>query len=269
MQQRHFSPVAAREAVHLLILRELAELRLDQAVTLKGGVNMRLFFGSVRYSEDMDLDGTPEASAAIRSGLKGIFGDRPFTQRLRALGIRGLDPGEGPNKDTETTFRYKFRILMPGGVLHPTKVEVSFRGAPENDRVAFETPDQEITRSYGLEPVKVSHYTRESATRQKIETLAERAQVQARDVFDLHVLVGSEPSDGLLKFLADNLGHETLETAHGRAFEITYEEYRGQVIEFLDPEVGLGYGLVGTWDEIRLAVASLIEQVLERQESPQ
>lgn len=267
MQKRPFLPVAAREAVHLLILRELAELGLDHAVTLKGGVNMRLFFGSVRYSEDMDLDGKPDASAAIRSGLKGIFGDRPFAQKLKTLGIRGLDPGEGPNKDTETTFRYKFRIVMPGGILHPTKVEVSFRGALENDRVAFETPDEEVTRPYGLKPVEISHYTLESATRQKIETLAGRAQVQARDVFDLHVLVGSDPSECLLTFLAENLRHKILEAAYGRAFDITYEEYQGQVLEFLDPEAGTEYGLEGTWDEIRLGVASLIEQVMELQES--
>ena len=121
------SAVAARELVHLLILRALVGLRGGGGVTAKGGVNLRLFFGSVRYSQDMDLDGTAETSAAIRHCLKGTFEDREFTRRLQRLGIRGLDPGEGPNKDTETTFRYKFGVIVGGGVRYPTKVEVSFR----------------------------------------------------------------------------------------------------------------------------------------------
>ena len=54
---RILSPVAAREAVHLLILQEVANVHGGDAVVLKGGMNLRLFFGSVRYSEDMDLDG--------------------------------------------------------------------------------------------------------------------------------------------------------------------------------------------------------------------
>ena len=48
--------IQAREAVHVLLLRELNELGSGGTTTLKGGVNLRLFWGSVRYSEDMDLD---------------------------------------------------------------------------------------------------------------------------------------------------------------------------------------------------------------------
>ena len=111
MKLKILSPVAAREAVHLLILQEFAKVHEGDAVVLKGGVNLRLFFGSVRYSEDMDLDGDPECSDAIRSCMKGVFEDGAFIRKLQGMGIRGLDPGEGPNKDTETTFRYKFGVI--------------------------------------------------------------------------------------------------------------------------------------------------------------
>src|SRR3970040_1316713 len=134
------SAVAARELVHLLILRELVGVRRGGGVTAKGGVNLRLFFGSVRYSEDMDLDGTGAGPAAIRNRLKGLFDDREFMRRLQRFGIRGLDPGEGPNKDTETTFRYKFGVMVSGGIQYPTKVEVSFRDRPGADRTALEAP---------------------------------------------------------------------------------------------------------------------------------
>lgn len=66
MPRKPLTAVTAREVVHLLILEELGKLRDGKAVALKGGVNLRLFFGSLRYSEDVDLDGVPEASRAVR-----------------------------------------------------------------------------------------------------------------------------------------------------------------------------------------------------------
>jgi hypothetical protein len=51
----------AREAVHVLLLSKLAQELRPGAFVLKGGVNLRLFFDSPRYSEDMDLDHRPEA----------------------------------------------------------------------------------------------------------------------------------------------------------------------------------------------------------------
>lgn len=128
------SPVAARQIVHLLILRNLAGIRRGTGITVKGGVNLRTFFGSVRYSEDMDLDGTEQASDAIRGWLKGMFENTGFTRRLQGFGIRELDPGEGLNKDTETTFRYKFGVVVGGGIRYPTKVEVSFRDRHTADK---------------------------------------------------------------------------------------------------------------------------------------
>lgn len=260
------SPVAARELVHLLILRELVGLRGGSGVTVKGGVNLRLFFGSVRYSEDMDLDGTAQASAAIRHFLKGMFEDREFSRRLQRFGIRGLDPGEGPNKDTETTFRYKFGVMVSGGIQYPTKVEVSFRKQHAADRAVIEAPDPEILADYGLEALEVRHYAREAAIRQKLQALGGRREVQARDVFDLHVLVPDPHTDALLKFLAEELRRDLLKEAHERSLTITYAEYEGQVFEFLGKEAQDRYDGEARWDEMRLQVAALIETVLKRQE---
>jgi hypothetical protein len=45
-----------REVFHLEFLRWFGRKLDYRYYALKGGVNMRLFFGSMRYSEDMDLD---------------------------------------------------------------------------------------------------------------------------------------------------------------------------------------------------------------------
>jgi hypothetical protein len=263
MPRKPLTDVTAREVVHLLILEELGKVRDGQAVALKGGVNLRLFFQSVRYSEDIDLDGVPEASQAIRSTIKRIFRDRAFFKRLRKLGIRGLDPGGGPNKDTSTTFRYKFGVVLPGDIRHPTKVEVSFRPRHPGDRTIMEPLPNRFIEEYDIAPLPICRYVREAAVRQKIEALGGRSQAQARDVFDLHALVGGDVRDEMLAFLAGALTRNQMDAAYERALSITFAEYEGQVIEFLATEGRETYGTEGAWDEMRLKAAGLIEAVIQ------
>lgn len=147
----HLTPASTRELVHLLILQELAEARPQGGVIVKGGVNLRLFFESRRYSEDMDLDGHPDGSDEIRRCITRLFDDRDFTRRVQAFGIRELDPGQGPNKDTETTFRYKFGVFGGGGVRYPTKVEVSFREHDEYRGQVLEFLEEAERETQGTE----------------------------------------------------------------------------------------------------------------------
>ena len=264
MISKILSPVAAREAVHLLILQELANVHGGDAVVLKGGMNLRLFFGSVRYSEDMDLDGDPESLDAIRSCIKGVFRDGAFIRKLQGIGIRGLDPGEGPNKDTETTFRYKFGVITKGDVRYPTKVEVSFRDRYAGDRSVVGVPGGRFFQDYGIEPGPVRSYARDAAVRQKIDALAGRREAQARDVFDLSVLVSGVLDKALLTFLASGLSRERLDEARERACAITFDEYKGTVLEFLDDDARARYGTGDVWDDFQLQASALIEAVLTR-----
>ena len=256
--------VAAREAAHLLILSRLADVSAEARWVVKGGVNLRLFFKSPRYSEDMDLDADSAGAPAIRACLKDIFTNRAFSRQLHEMGIRGLDPGEGPNKDTDTTFRYKFGIFLPGDVRLPTKVEVSFRGGHGEDPIELAAPNPQITSAYGLDPVSVLHYQRPGAVRQKIGALSGRVHVQARDVFDLYVLLGATPGADLVSHSSDSLEAQELRVAYDRSLEITFEEYRGQVLEFLEDELVARYGTERAWDEIRLLTASFLERVIEK-----
>lgn len=260
------SGTQAREATHLLILERLVSLHDGRVVTLKGGVNLRMFFGSPRYSEDIDLDGAGDRSREIRGCIKAVFDDRDLRGVLRKLGIRGLDPGEGPNKDTATTFRYKFGVLMPGRIRYPTKIEVSFRDPYPDDPVVVGEPGADIADRYGIiSGPRVPHYDRQAAVRQKIDALGGRRAVQARDVFDLDHLLRQGMPGTLETFLAEGLSAHHLAIAHDRALEITYEEYEGQVLEFLEPEVRSEYGRPAAWDEMCLRVADLIEHVREVQ----
>jgi len=83
--------VAVREAFHVVLLRELVRRVNPSLFRLKGGVNLRLFFGSVRYSEDMDLDGDDRARPALRREVGRLLQDPALLRQLAARGIRGIE----------------------------------------------------------------------------------------------------------------------------------------------------------------------------------
>ena len=51
-----FNSLQQREIFHLEFLRWFSRKVEAKYYALKGGVNMRFFFSSLRYSEDMDID---------------------------------------------------------------------------------------------------------------------------------------------------------------------------------------------------------------------
>ena len=51
-----YSSLQLREIFHLEFLRWLSRKVKAEHYALKGGANLRFFFKSIRYSEDMDLD---------------------------------------------------------------------------------------------------------------------------------------------------------------------------------------------------------------------
>jgi hypothetical protein len=213
----------------------------------------------------MDLDGSAEWSPAIRSTISKIFESRGFQASLRELGLRGLDPGEGVNKDTETVFRYKFRIIGRGEVHYPTKVEVSFRPPSASDHAISEPVADGFVSEY-LGPgnsLVVRHYDRAAAVRQKLAALVGRSQVQARDVFDLQVLGFTKPGSPMVEHIVEHVELGDLEAALDRTLEISFGEYDGQVVEFLSDDVRGELRTESAWDGIRLEVAQAIESAIE------
>ncbi len=58
---RPLNHIEAREAFHTFLLLRFAGTLPQGTWRVKGDVNLRLFFRSIRYSEDMDLDAEPRA----------------------------------------------------------------------------------------------------------------------------------------------------------------------------------------------------------------
>ncbi len=257
-------PVQVREAFHCLVLQHLAPgFGLDLRV--KGGVNLRFYYGSERYSEDMDLDAAPRLRQRLKASLPKILHGPAIRRELLRLGIRDLDLPDRPAKDTDTVLRYKLG-LFAGGVRYPTKIEVSYRSDAPATWATLARPLAEIVDPYrdvGTTYPEVGHYGRTAAVLQKIKALALRGEVQARDVFDLNVLLSPKLDERLpavdVELLRGHLSDRVLADAFTRTFQISVGEFKDQVAEFLPP--GTRSTHTANWDDTQLHVAIFIESL--------
>lgn len=241
------------EVFHLLFLAQLGRKMDKRFCTLKGGCNLRFFFRSPRYSEDMDLDVTEIPVHKVESIVSGILKSKPFEQILHVRGIRIEHINN--DKQTETTQRWKLGLRLPRAERPvPTKIEFSRRGM-DND-VRFEVVDPLLTAGYELPAIMTNHYLARSALKQKIQALADRRETQARDIFDLDILLNAGA-------VPDNLHEEIrskLRTARENALLLDFDVFRSQVVAYLPMEDQSAYD-EDVWDAMRLRVCEALEKV--------
>jgi predicted nucleotidyltransferase component of viral defense system len=243
-------PVQYVELFHLLFLDQLGRKLDKRHFALKGGCNLRFFFKSVRYSEDMDLDARTVPPDVLRERVGLILGSKPFSQILRANRLAVVHCTEP--KQTDTTQRWKLSLRADGlAALLPTKVEFSRRGMPNEPQ--FEPVDPELIRTYRLTPIIASHYPIEVAYHQKVGALARRALTQARDVFDLYWLINS----GVKRELPDDL-QECRHQAQENAMAVSFATFKSQVLAYLAASHREQYDSESVWETVQLTVAEAL-----------
>lgn len=241
----------AIEFFHLAFLQVL-QGRLDQGTyVLKGGANLRYFFDSVRYSEDIDLDASGIEVWALQEKVDGVLGAAALATLLRG---GGLAVGEiSKPKQTETTQRWKVALILTGR-REPLRTKIEFSRRNGEERLILEAVPGRVVAPYALRAPSVRHYLADAAIEQKIEALAGRSATQARDVFDLDLLLRRDPE------LGGASTAELREQAAGRALELPYDAFRDQVLPFIDHEVAELYRDPSSWDQIR---GYVVERLLE------
>lgn len=257
--------IQAREAFHITLLRRLVN-RVPDGLRLKGGVNLRLFFGSVRYSEDMDFDADPRHGARMQEYLAHIVRDQGYKRELEKLGIDDVEPNE-VQPAAGAGVKYKVNVIL-GGVRLPTKIEVSFRHSTPAEWAERTGAPRDIIEVYGganVEDFEVTRYPHAVAVVQKVNALATRAGVQARDIFDLDWLLNQErfpntkdAAKGLLRRVHTQ---ENLDEAHRRCLDALDEQYRDQVESFLSVSARKQFD--GQWTDMRLRVHGILGDVLK------
>jgi predicted nucleotidyltransferase component of viral defense system len=239
---------------HLVFLRALVAKGEEKGlVALKGGCNLRFFFRSVRYSEDIDLDVVVIARETLKNKVDRLLRSPAVTAPLKAHGLTIVETSAP--KQTETTQRWKVGLRREGDELPlRTKVEFSRRDAIEG--TTFEAADRDVLRPYGLTPVLAVHYTTGAAIRQKIHALAARIEPQARDVFDLSLLLARSDSAGLA---LDTAAKGWLAEAIDHAMGISFDEYASKVIAFLEPSHVEVYAERSAWNAMQEDVVARLE----------
>ena len=252
------TPLQAREAFHLAFLRAMLRALPPASFVVKGGSNLRFFFGSVRYSEDMDLDAARAGELPVhllREKVMSILGSAALSDILKTYGIdRVVPPNLAVAKQTETVQRFKIHLHTVAGEDLATKVEFSRRRL--DSPVRTEPVSPEILGAYRMAPVVAPHYATPAAVRQKIEALLGRRQPEARDVFDLFTL-RSQPD--ATPDPARAFTREQAAKARERIYSLTYERYRDTVVAFLSAADQDTYDSRAMWDQIRLVAIEILE----------
>jgi len=258
MKKESYGPLQSREIFHLEFLRWFARRIKSENYVLKGGVNLRFFFNSIRYSEDMDLDvdGVVEVNILKEAVLK-ILSAASFQEIFKPFGIEKIIPPDiSQAKQTQTTQRFKIHLITGSGEDLFTKVEFSRRGF--RGKTLVQPVSDSILREYRLPPLLVSHYDILSTIKQKIEALAGRSVIQARDIFDLYLLT-SQYKPAETKITKINSAEMT--KARHNLFEVGFEQFRDTVVSYLPFEEQNAYNKVSLWDEIKLKVDGFLDEL--------
>lgn len=234
------------ELFHIVFLRALVAKSEDKGrIALKGGCNLRFFFGSVRYSEDLDLDVVVIARETLKNRVNRLLRSPAVTAPLKRHGLTIVETS-APNQ-TETTQRWKVTLQRAGDEL-PLRTKVEFSRRDDIQGAKYEAASREVLRPYGFGPVLATHYTTAAALRQKVHALAARTEPQARDVFDLSLLLarpdaaGLALSDASTRWLDDALDH---------AMGLSFDEYSSQVVAYLEPSHAEVYAGRETWEAMQ------------------
>lgn len=242
------------ELFHLVFLRALVAKGEDKSlIALKGGCNLRFFFGSVRYSEDMDLDVVVTTKETLKHKVDRLLRSPAVSAPLKAHGLTIVE--SSAPKQTDTTQRWKVGLRRAEDELPiRTKIEFSRRDAIAGAK--FEAANREVLRPYGLTPVLATHYTTGAAIRQKLHALAARSEPQARDVFDLSLLLARADAGELA---LDAAAKKWLGDAIERAMSVSFDEYTSKVIAYLEPGHAELYAGRAAWDAMQEDVIARLE----------
>ena len=241
------------ELFHLHFIRLLCSGPQKGSFALKGGCNLRFFFESVRYSEDMDLDVAGLPVHALKAKVTTILSGPALSMPLRSRGL-SITSVSAP-KQTDTTQRWKVGLAVEGHStgLH-TKIEFSRRATTEEARI--EPVAAAVLAEHQFMPLLAPHYPLAAALRQKVGALVGRTIVQARDVFDLAVLFSR--AGGNVEALHPM--RSEIPKAVERVMELSYADFKSQVVSYLQHENVATYGSPEAWDALQMQVIEHLEK---------
>lgn len=242
------------EGFHLVFLVALHAAADPATWALKGGGNLRLYFDSLRFSEDIDIDVFVDPTR-MRGRVEKAFASATLAKLLASLG--STREYLNPKERTDTKERWTIGLRNPAvPAMVYTQVELSYREYDLQEYVVVEAPKSSAATGHPPVPSPtIGHYVPRGAVIQKIGALRGRRHTQPRDVFDLDHLFRKFPSSPA-RGLVENSG---LDQAVARLLELEFADYRAKVVSFLEPSIRAACDSESYWAEMQLRVAGVLE----------
>src|ERR1700733_1582689 len=143
----------AIEAFHLTFLAYLS--KDPNKAVIKGGQNLRLFFESVRHSDDLDMDVSVTSKETLKKKVDKILASPRFRKALRLYGIE-IEQVSTP-KQTDTTQRWKMALKVKG-LSEPVHTRIEFSRRESTAESVLGPVAKLIADAYGSSPFSASHY---------------------------------------------------------------------------------------------------------------
>ncbi len=246
------SPSQIVEQFHLLFLDQLGQQLDKRLYALKGGCNLRFYFQSIRYSEDIDIDVTTINKATLANKVQKILASTPFQQilQIRGIAIQNVHAV----KQTDTTQRWKMLLKsVHSSLAIHTKIEFSRRGMDEG--IEFGTINKLLIQRYQLPPIFIPHYDANTALKQKLSALINRTETQARDVFDIHLLLNiAADAKTIMASLPTDERRRVIEST----LNISFDYYKSLVVSYLDPIYTQQYDDPKLWENMQLSLVEML-----------
>lgn len=242
------------EGFHLAFLVALGAHAAASTWALKGGGNLRFYFDSLRYSEDIDLDAFVSATQ-LTARVEKTFESALLKKLLAALGakVEYLNPKDRTPTKERWTIGLAHSALP---VLTYTQIEISYREYDLAQYVVVEAPKSQPAVGHPpVPPPLIGHYVPRGAIIQKVNALRDRRHTQPRDVFDLDHLFRKFPSAAAVGLIDNRQLVEAVE----RLFQLEYAVYLAKVVTFLEPAMRAAYGTESHWHDTQLRVAVALE----------
>ncbi|MEO1246199.1 MAG: nucleotidyl transferase AbiEii/AbiGii toxin family protein [Pseudomonadota bacterium] len=253
-----FSDARIREVFHFCFLDRFLKLSNPGLYVLRGGANLRFFFNSPCYSEDMDIDVLAGSAGALKNNAYKILHDCAFRRSLRSFHIADIEIDKPARaSQIDTTQRFRFGLVTSAGKRLPTKVEFSQRNDSHDGESEISLIDAGIARTYRTLAYRCPHYTGPTAVAQKLRALAGRPVPQARDVFDLAILIRAAHSPPAPR--SKLLGRKGHAKALDSLMSLSWDDYEGQVVEFLHDDSRDEFGDRHAWERLRNRVLNELE----------
>lgn len=241
------------ECFHLALLQVLPRRLNQRHYVVKGGANLRYFFNSHRYSEDIDFDAIIDEVWKLRDKVDETLASPALAALLRRHSVEVVQI-TAP-KQTDTTQRWK--LLLREGTTEPISTKIEFSRRNGDERWLLEAVPDRVVEPYALRAPTLLHYLAAPATEQKVLALALRNETQARDVFDLELLFREHPNS----VTPGALGASTLQAAIDHCLELPFAAFETQVLPFLEADVAELYEDQDAWAQMQTFVIDRLAEL--------